>query len=84
MQAVPFKVVFNSFIIYSRKKESKLNIHYQLLSVDEIASLQNFQIGIDSEFVSLVKEEIEVHSDGTRSTVRPSRLGLARVSCVRG
>lgn len=61
-----------------------MDIQYQLLSADEISSLQNFHIGIDSEFVSLVKEEIEVHSDGTRSTVRPSRLGLARVSCVRG
>lgn len=70
--------------IDSRKKESKLSIHYTLLSGEEIASLQGFLIGVDSEFVSLVKEEIEIHSDGTRSTIRPSRLGLARVSCVRG
>lgn len=76
--------MLRSVLICSRKKETKLSIHYQLLSADEVASLPNFLVGIDSEFVSLVKEEIEVHSDGTRSTVRPSRLGLARVSCVRG
>ena len=41
-------------------------------------------MGIDAEFVSLGKEEIEIKADGTRETVRPSRLGLARVSVLRG
>jgi PAB-dependent poly(A)-specific ribonuclease subunit 2 len=41
-------------------------------------------VGIDAEFVSLQSEEIEIKADGTRETVRPSRLGLARVSVLRG
>ncbi|QDS72369.1 hypothetical protein FKW77_008301 [Venturia effusa] len=40
--------------------------------------------GIDAEFVALQREEIEIKADGTRETVRPSRLGLARVSVLRG
>jgi PAB-dependent poly(A)-specific ribonuclease subunit 2 len=41
-------------------------------------------VGIDAEFVSLQSEEIEIKADGSRETVRPSRLGLARVSVLRG
>jgi PAB-dependent poly(A)-specific ribonuclease subunit 2 len=41
-------------------------------------------VGIDAEFVSLQSEEIEIKADGTRETVRPSRLALARVSVLRG
>lgn len=40
--------------------------------------------GIDAEFVALSKAEIEIKADGTRETVRPPRLGLARVSVLRG
>ncbi|KAF2453731.1 PAB-dependent poly(A)-specific ribonuclease subunit PAN2 [Lineolata rhizophorae] len=39
---------------------------------------------IDAEFVALQREEISIKADGTRETVRPPRLGLARVSVVRG
>lgn len=41
-------------------------------------------VGIDAEFVQLQAEEIEIRADGTRETRRPSRLGLARVSVLRG
>jgi PAB-dependent poly(A)-specific ribonuclease subunit 2 len=41
-------------------------------------------VGIDAEFVSLQQEEIEIKADGKRETIRPSRLGLARVSVLRG
>lgn len=44
----------------------------------------NTVIGLDAEFVSMQKEEINVRSDGTRFIVRPSKLLLARVSAVRG
>lgn len=40
-------------------------------------------VGIDAEFVALQQEEIEIKADGSRSTLRPSRLGLARVSVLR-
>lgn len=41
-------------------------------------------IALDAEFVSLQTEESEVKADGSRVVVRPSRLGLARVSVLRG
>lgn len=41
-------------------------------------------VGIDSEFVALQQEETEVRSDGTKSTIKPSKLSLARVSVLRG
>lgn len=41
-------------------------------------------VGIDAEFVALQQEELEIKADGSRSTLRPSRLGLARVSVLRG
>lgn len=41
-------------------------------------------VAIDAEFVSLQREEIDIKADGSRETVRPTRLGLARVSVLRG
>lgn len=41
-------------------------------------------MGIDAEFVSLRQEEIEIKPDGSRSIRLPARLGLARVSVLRG
>lgn len=42
------------------------------------------QVAIDAEFVALSKAEIELRLDGTHETVRPPRMGLARVSVLRG
>ena len=41
-------------------------------------------MAIDSEFVALQQEEIEIKADGDREVIRPIRLGLARVSVLRG
>ncbi|PSK54749.1 hypothetical protein B9Z65_3838 [Elsinoe australis] len=41
-------------------------------------------MAIDAEFVALSKAEIDLRADGTRETIRPPRLGLARVSVCRG
>lgn len=54
------------------------------LRPQELAVPKGKLIAIDAEFVALTKEESEIHSDGTRSVVRPSRLGLARLSVLRG
>jgi PAB-dependent poly(A)-specific ribonuclease subunit 2 len=56
---------------------------FQPLSQQE-APKQGTLVGIDAEFVSLQSEEIEIKADGTRETIRPRRLGLARVSVLRG
>ncbi|KAK4940490.1 poly(A)-specific ribonuclease [Elasticomyces elasticus] len=57
---------------------------FRLLSDDTERPKLGFQCAIDAEFVKLEREEIDLHSDGTHETVRPSRLGLARVSVLRG
>lgn len=41
-------------------------------------------VAIDAEFVALSKAEIDVRADGSQETIRPPRLGLARVSVLRG
>ncbi|KAK3076610.1 poly(A)-specific ribonuclease, partial [Coniosporium uncinatum] len=57
---------------------------FQLLNPRNEAPSPGTPVAIDAEFVSLQREEIEIKADGSRETIRPSRLGLARVSVLRG
>ena len=41
-------------------------------------------VAIDTEFVAVQQEEIEIKADGDRVTTRPKRFSLARVSVLRG
>ena len=54
-----------------------------LRAVDETPT-PGTPVAIDTEFVALQQEEIEIKADGEREVVRPVRLGLARVSVLRG
>ncbi|KAJ3121410.1 poly(A)-specific ribonuclease [Nowakowskiella sp. JEL0407] len=68
--------------LLNRRKD--LSILYKTLSDSELDKLKGSLCAIDAEFVALSKEEYEIHSDGTRSLIRPSRMSLARVSVLRG
>ncbi|TPX39823.1 hypothetical protein SeMB42_g03619 [Synchytrium endobioticum] len=61
-----------------------LVINYTPLSPEETQILKGALCALDAEFIALNKEESEVRSDGVKQVVRPSRLGLARVSVLRG
>lgn len=54
------------------------------LSFEHEIPVPGTKMGIDAEFVSLRQEEIEIKPDGSRSIRMPARLGLARVSVLRG
>lgn len=58
--------------------------HSRTLRPDIEAPSPGWHVAIDTEFVALQQEEIEIKADGNREIVRPTRLGLARVSVLRG
>ncbi|KAG5519468.1 hypothetical protein PMAC_002095 [Pneumocystis sp. 'macacae'] len=78
---------FDTSVLYkdysvSLKRDMQFIRHQILTETEKLDN--NTVIGLDAEFVSMQKEEINVRSDGTRCIVRPSKLLLARVSAVRG
>ncbi|KAI9893977.1 MAG: poly(A)-specific ribonuclease [Vezdaea aestivalis] len=81
-----WKESLNTDLLYYEWPGSRrpLGDECQLLSKDTEAPRPKGLIAIDSEFVALQQEEIEVKADGTRETIRPSRLALARLSICRG
>ena len=59
------------------------HVTFTPLDEDELPR-ENDIVGLDAEFVTLNQEEAELRSDGTRSTIKPSQMSVARVTCTRG
>ncbi|KAK3113725.1 poly(A)-specific ribonuclease [Teratosphaeriaceae sp. CCFEE 6253] len=57
---------------------------FRPLSTTEPPPGCNTHCAIDAEFVRLLREEIDMGADGSRTITRPARSGLARVSVLRG
>ena len=56
----------------------------KLLDPESEAPEAGSYVAIDTEFVVLQQDEIEMRADGASEVVRPKRDGLARVSVLRG
>ncbi|KAJ3114895.1 poly(A)-specific ribonuclease [Phlyctochytrium bullatum] len=66
-----------------RLNNEELVVEEVLSQTDEIPETENGTDRMKCAFYKLT-EELEIRSDGTRSVIKPSRLGLARVSVIRG
>ncbi|XP_041365358.1 PAN2-PAN3 deadenylation complex catalytic subunit Pan2-like isoform X2 [Gigantopelta aegis] len=73
-------IIYNDWGLLNPKRRK---ITYQPLSLDELPQKGDI-VGLDAEFVSLKQEESELRSDGTRSTIKPSHMAAARITCLRG
>ncbi|KAI9715714.1 MAG: poly(A)-specific ribonuclease [Chrysothrix sp. TS-e1954] len=81
-----WKQTLDTSLLYRKwsMQQTEDPLHFRPLSFPLERPQPETAVGIDAEFVALQQEELEIKADGSRSILRPSRLGLARVSVLRG
>lgn len=67
----------------SLRNPDRVKITFLPLQEGELPSKGDI-VALDAEFISLKEEEAELRSDGTRSTIIPSQMSVARITCIRG
>ncbi|KAK5113219.1 hypothetical protein LTR62_003555 [Meristemomyces frigidus] len=80
-----WKSTIDTSILHRSVAQPAFDPTYQFMTLSE-ADLPGPQThcAIDAEFVRLLREEIDIGADGSRTITRPARSGLARVSVLRG
>ncbi|KAK3789394.1 hypothetical protein RRG08_005542 [Elysia crispata] len=74
------EILFNDSAL---RNPDRVKITFMPLQEGEIPNKGDI-VALDAEFVSLKEEEAELRSDGTRSTIIPSQMSVARITCIRG
>jgi len=81
-----WKAALDTSILYRSVPQPAFTDSYSFRPFFESDPLpdSNTHCAIDAEFVRLLREEIDMGADGSRTITRPARSGLARVSVLRG
>lgn len=81
-----WKEELDTSILYRSVPQPALTPTYTFRTLTASDPLPNntAHCAIDAEFVRLLREEIDMGPDGSRTITRPARSGLARVSVLRG
>lgn len=77
------KEVFTQDACIVRSGSTAAGITFTPLSEAEMPKPGDL-IAMDAEFVTLNQEEAELRSDGKMSTIKPSQMSVARITCIRG
>ncbi|GAB1725462.1 hypothetical protein NU195Hw_g1870t1 [Hortaea werneckii] len=81
-----WKRELDTSVLYRSVAQPSLSESYHFRSLAQSDPLpgSDTHCAIDAEFVRLLREEIDMGADGSRTITRPARSGLARVSVLRG